>query len=394
MNAGLVFLGDSRTNAGVDQISTFRKMTVFEQPGERMLVLLSAGNLALTQAVRQILCERAARTTPVSGVQRCMVDAVRIVGDAVREVHRRDAAALQEFGIEFNASFIFGGQIRGERPRLFQVYSAGNFIEATHENSYFQIGEAKYGKPIIDRVIQPSTPLDEAAKCALISMDSTLRSNISVGMPLDLLVYEADALRVTKFVHIDASNQYMAMIRNTWGSRLKQVFSEIPDPTWLDSYDVAGRTAPGNRNHSAGACTAAAVLRRAVRCADATADGQLVSRARTTAQASPIARTSRRRRSMPRREPDRPPACTGTPRVRPVARCVTNCIDGCFSSEQRPCCASSWFSPSRAARASTCFCTSGVSTQPGQIALQVTPVVAVSSATALVSPTTPCLAAT
>jgi putative proteasome-type protease len=163
-----------------------------------------------------------------------------VLGAAIRDVHRRDADALKEFKIDFNASFIFGGQIRGEPTRLFQVYSAGNFIEATHENPYFQIGEAKYGKPIIDRVIQPNTPLGEAAKCALISMDSTLRSNISCGLPLDLLVYEADALRVTKFVQIDGQNQYMNMIRNTWGARLKQVFSEIPDPVWRDSPAVTG----------------------------------------------------------------------------------------------------------------------------------------------------------
>ncbi len=240
LNAGLVFLGDSRTNAGVDQISTFRKMTVFENPGERMLVLLTAGNLALTQAVTQILSERVGPEHASVWTATTMVEAVRIIGDAVREVHHRDAAALNEFGIDFNAKFIFGGQIKGEGMRLFHIYSAGNFIEATYENPYFQIGEAKYGKPIIDRVIQPETPLDEAAKCALISMDSTLKSNISVGLPLDLLVYEADTLRVTKFVHIDGSNQYMAMIRNTWGSRLKQVFAEIPDPTWFDSYVPPG----------------------------------------------------------------------------------------------------------------------------------------------------------
>ncbi|MEP6607213.1 MAG: proteasome-type protease [Burkholderiaceae bacterium] len=240
LDAGIVFLSDSRTNAGVDQISTFRKMTVFENPGERVLVLLTAGNLAVTQAVTQILSERVGPEHKSVWTATTMVEAVRVVGAAVREVHNRDAAALGEFGIEFNAKFILGGQIRGEGMRLFHVYSAGNFIEATPENLYFQIGEAKYGKPIIDRVIQPSTPLDEAAKCALISMDSTLKSNISVGLPLDLLVYEADALRVTKFVHIDSSNQYMNMIRDTWGARLKQVFSEIPDPTWLDSYVPPG----------------------------------------------------------------------------------------------------------------------------------------------------------
>ena len=240
LDAGLVFLSDSRTNAGVDQISTFRKMTVFEHPGERVLVLMSAGNLAVTQAVRQILCERIAPNDTSVWNVKSIFHAVRILGDAIREVHKRDAESLKEFGIEFNANFILGGQIRGEGLRLFQVYSAGNFIEATHENPYLQIGESKYGKPIIDRVIQTKTPLDEAAKCALISMDSTLRSNISVGLPLDLLVYEVDGLRVTKFVQIDQSNQYMSMIRNTWGARLKQVFSEIPDPTWRDSTAAPG----------------------------------------------------------------------------------------------------------------------------------------------------------
>jgi putative proteasome-type protease len=240
LNAGLVFLGDSRTNAGVDQISTFRKMTVFEHPGERLLVLMSAGNLAITQAVRQIVCERTGPNDRSVWTAKTMFDAVRILGDAVREVHDRDAAALQHSGIEFNCSFLLGGQIRGEQTRLFQVYAAGNFIEATPENPYFQIGESKYGKPIIDRVLTPHTPLDEASKAALISMDSTLRSNISVGLPLDLLVYEDGKLAVTKFVQIDTDNQYMRMIRNTWGARLKQVFQEIPDPTWRDAPAVPG----------------------------------------------------------------------------------------------------------------------------------------------------------
>jgi len=208
---------------------------VFEHPGERLMVLLNAGNLAITQAVQQIVCERLARGQTSVWNAGGMLQAVRVVGDAVREIYARDAEALKEAGIEFNCSFIFGGQIRGESMRLFQVYAAGNFIEATPENPYFQIGESKYGKPIIDRVLSPATELGEAAKCALVSMDSTLRSNISVGLPLDLLVYEADQLRVTKFVQIDQDNEYMQMIRNTWGARLRQVFSEIPDPTWRDA---------------------------------------------------------------------------------------------------------------------------------------------------------------
>lgn len=231
LDAGLVFLSDSRTNAGVDAISTFRKMTVFERECDRVMVLLTAGNLAISQAVRQVLTE--ARGKPRSlWTARDMFEAATIVGEAVRDVYDRDAAALAKAKIDFNVSIIFGGQIGAERPRLFNVYAAGNFIEATPENCYFQIGEAKYGKPIIDRVVSPGLPLDEAAKCALISMDSTLKSNISVGLPLDLLVYEADSLRVTRFVAIDEENPYFTMIRGTWGKRLRQVFAEIDDPDW------------------------------------------------------------------------------------------------------------------------------------------------------------------
>ncbi|AKJ69902.1 hypothetical protein PATSB16_43410 [Pandoraea thiooxydans] len=232
LDAGLVFLSDSRTNAGVDHVSTFRKMTVFERAGERVLVLLSAGNLAITQAVRLVLTESANPDQPSLWNAANLHDAARAVGDAVRFVHARDARSLDEFGVDFNCSFILGGQIAGERSRLFQIYAAGNFIETSPTNPYFQIGEFKYGKPIIDRVVTPATSLDEGAKCALISMDSTLRSNISVGLPLDLLVYEENSLRVTRFALLDSENAYYRMIHGTWGERLKQVFSEIPDPDW------------------------------------------------------------------------------------------------------------------------------------------------------------------
>jgi putative proteasome-type protease len=232
LDAGLVFLSDSRTNAGVDHVGTFRKMSVFEIPGDRMMVLMTAGNLSISQSIRQIVAEH---TTPAGRsiwTASSMYEAAEILGEAIRKVYQQDAASLSAFGIDFNVSMIFGGQIKGEKCRLFQTYSAGNFIESHSENPYFQIGEAKYGKPIIDRVVTPATSLDEAAKCALISMDSTLRSNISVGLPLDLLVYEADSLKVTRFVAIDEKNQYFNMIRNSWGRRLKQVFEEIDNPIW------------------------------------------------------------------------------------------------------------------------------------------------------------------
>ena len=250
LNEGLVFLSDSRTNAGVDQVGTFRKMSVFENPGDRMLVLMTAGNLSISQAIRQLVSEHVDGDGRSIWNVTSMYDAARIVGEAVRTVHQREAKALAECGIDFNVSIILGGQIGAERCRLFQVYSAGNFIESHDENTYFQIGEAKYGKPIIDRVINPYTRLDEAAKCALISMDSTLRSNISVGLPLDLLVYETDSLAVTRFVTIDEKNQYFRMIRDTWGEQLKHVFEGIADPVWNAAPETTTNVLSSTNMHS------------------------------------------------------------------------------------------------------------------------------------------------
>lgn len=234
VDAGLVFLSDARTNAGIDQVSTFRKMTLVERPGDRLIVMMSAGNLAITQAVRQHL------SNTLNGEQgllaaKSMYEAVQCVGDAVRFVYHRDAKALQHFGIDFNCSFIVGGQIGQEACRIFEVYSAGNFIESADEKPYLQIGESKYGKPILDRVIRSTTSLGDAAKCALVSMDSTLRSNLSVGLPLDMLVYQAGSLKVTHFSHIDATNEYFSKIHEAWGEKLKEVFSSLPSPVWVES---------------------------------------------------------------------------------------------------------------------------------------------------------------
>jgi putative proteasome-type protease len=224
-----VFLSDSRTNAGVDHINTFRKMTVFERPGDRVMVLLSSGNLAITQAVLNELKSHESTALEEAGD---MVAAARVVGDALRKVYARDAEAFKEFGLDFTASFIFGGQIGQEPPRLFQIYAAGNFIEATRDTPYFQVGESKYGKPIIDRVVQPSTSLKDAAKCALISMDSTIRSNLSVGMPLDLLIYEGGSLQVKTHVSVGVDDPYYQQLRSRWGERLRQAFNEMPDPDY------------------------------------------------------------------------------------------------------------------------------------------------------------------
>ena len=237
LNAGLVFLSDSRTNAGLDAISTFRKMMVYEKAGDRCMVLLSAGNLSISQSVREIL-QVEKIPAPDGGEPitiwnaKSMFDATRVLGAAVRRVYETDGAALRAAGIDFNCSMIFGGQIGDESMRLFLVYSAGNFIEATRETCFFQIGESKYGKPILDRVLTPTTPLDEAAKCALVSMDSTLKSNLSVGLPLDLLVYRAGELAADQVVCIDEQNPYFQMIHSTWGQRLREVFDGIDDPRW------------------------------------------------------------------------------------------------------------------------------------------------------------------
>jgi putative proteasome-type protease len=237
LDTGLVFLSDSRTNAGVDQIGTFRKTWVFEQPGERVVVVQASGNLAITQSVLSILRARIGEGDAVRSLMNVpsLFEAARCAGEALREVHRHDAESLGRFQLDFNAALLVGGQVRGEAPRLFSVYAAGNFIEATPDNTYFQIGESKYGKPIIDRVVRRTSSLNQAAKCALISMDSTIRSNLSVGLPLDLVLVRRDQLRVARHVSIDDDNAYFLSIRSTWGEALRHAFADLPEPDWLES---------------------------------------------------------------------------------------------------------------------------------------------------------------
>jgi putative proteasome-type protease len=236
LDAGLVFMSDSRTNAGLDQFSTFRKMMIYERPDDRFMVMLSAGNLSISQSVREVL-----QVEKIDGGDdepitiwnaKSMFDAARVLGSAVRRVYAQDGPSLKAAGVDFNASMIFGGQIRGEEMRLFLVYSAGNFIESTRETPYFQIGESKYGKPVLDRMITPATPLNQAAKCALVSMDSTLKSNLTAGLPLDLLVYAEGRFESDQLICIDDQNPYFQMIRTTWGQRLREVFASIDDPRW------------------------------------------------------------------------------------------------------------------------------------------------------------------
>jgi putative proteasome-type protease len=234
LDAGMIFASDSRTNAGVDQVSRFCKMRVFARDGHRVIVTLSSGNLSITQNTLNILDQRSRSGDNAMHLWNApsMFDVARLIGDALREVKKRDGEYLAQNSIDCSAGFLVGGQVRGEPPRLFNIYSEGNFIEATPDTCYFQIGELKYGKPVIDRVINRSTSLIDAVKCTLVSFDSTMRSNISVGLPIDLLVYETDALRVRMQRRIDESDPYFRMVHTQWGEGLRRVFGQLPDPDW------------------------------------------------------------------------------------------------------------------------------------------------------------------
>jgi putative proteasome-type protease len=233
IDAGLVFASDSRTNAGVDNISTFRKMKVFEQPGERVIIMVCSGNLAITQATISHL-DLAIRHNAGQNLMNVtsMYEVADLVGTALREVRHRDGPFLMENNVDSNARFIVGGQVAGEYQRLFMVYSEGNFIEATPETPYFQIGEVKYGKPIIDRVITAGTSLDDAIKCVLVSFDSTMRSNLTVGPPIDLACYDRDALHLSHSRRFDENDPYMRTLSQGWNEGVRRAFAQLPNFEW------------------------------------------------------------------------------------------------------------------------------------------------------------------
>ena len=234
LDAGMIFASDSRTNAGVDHIARFSKMRVFRKDGDRVIVTLTSGNLSITQNALSMLEQRVRHGDDEEHFYnaRSMFDVARLVGEALREVKSRDGAYLLQNNIDSSANFLVGGQIRGEPARLFHVYSEGNFIEASPDTPYFQIGETKYGKPIIDRVVHRGTTLTDAVKCVLVSFDSTMRSNISVGLPIDLLVLANDALGVKLQRRIDDTDAYFQMIHREWGEGLRRVFAQLPNPDW------------------------------------------------------------------------------------------------------------------------------------------------------------------
>jgi putative proteasome-type protease len=231
--SGLVMAADSRTNAGVDYISTYQKLFDFSRPGDRVLVLCTAGNLAVTQALltlvrRDIKAEAAVNLHNLT----TMYDVARYVGDRVRSLQEKDRPWLEKDNIDFKCTFLLGGQLQGEDPALYMIYSQGNFIQSLPETPFLQIGEAKYGKPILDRILNFETPVSDAAKCALLSIDSTMKSNISVGPPINLVMYEADSFKIRYEMRLDRSAPYLHQIRKMWEISLNEAFNRMPDIDW------------------------------------------------------------------------------------------------------------------------------------------------------------------
>lgn len=235
LDEGLVFASDSRTNAGVDDVRGGGKMRVFANAGDRVVVTLSAGNLSTTQNALNLLQHRARHAPGEPGIEnaRSMFEVAQRVGDAMREVRARDDAYLKSGNIDPAGTFIVGGQIAGEEPRLFLVYSEGNFIESTGQYPYFQTGETKFGKPILDRVINPQTSITEACKTVLVSFDSTIRSNLSVGPPIDLQIYNRDALVPGARLRLEEDDPYLRAIHAQWNEHLRRAVQELPGPDWV-----------------------------------------------------------------------------------------------------------------------------------------------------------------
>jgi putative proteasome-type protease len=238
VDEGLIFAADSRTSAGLDEVSSARKLHTYERAGERVLMLTPQ---ATSRCRRRSFGGSGRRSTPNArkAPERSLLQAgtmhacAEIVGTILREVERAEGPALARHDVPFDVSFILGGQIKGEPPRLFHIYPPGNFIEVGEETPYVQVGERKYGKPILDAMLTAQTPLSAAGKCALLSFDSTLRANAAVGLPIDLVAYPKDSLAAGTARRIDADDPYFRTLRNRWGSALTRAFGDLPDPDWI-----------------------------------------------------------------------------------------------------------------------------------------------------------------
>ncbi|MBD2090999.1 proteasome-type protease [Microcoleus sp. FACHB-1515] len=229
---GLVMAADSRTNAGVDNISTYQKLFDFSRSGDRVLLLCTAGNLSVTQAVLNLLDRDLHVAQENLHSLPSLNEVARYIGSKIRQVQEQDRSWLERDRIDFKCSLLLGGQIQGEPPQLYLIYSQGNFIQATPETPFLQIGETKYGKPILDRTIRPDTPLGDAAKCALMSIDSTMKSNISVGPPINLVAYKANSFIIQHQLRLRMGDPYLMKIRQHWEISLRQAFESMPDIAW------------------------------------------------------------------------------------------------------------------------------------------------------------------
>lgn len=232
---GIVFLSDSRTSAGVDNITVHPKMRIYAREGDRVLCLLSSGNLSLTQSVVALI-ERDIEGSGLDGTLPCLLnqenihDTVRYVGEKVRAVRALDGEAMREAGVEFNVNFIVGGQIGRQQPQIYRVYSPGNAVHASRETPFLQIGELKYGKPILDRSFTFETPLAEAVKCGILSLDATAKSNVSVGTPFEVFCYEVDSLAVRRRALLEEMDPWLCEVRRTWNEGLVRLVREMPEP--------------------------------------------------------------------------------------------------------------------------------------------------------------------
>jgi len=236
---GLVMIADTRTNAGLDNISTFRKLHVFGVPGQRIMALASSGNLSISQSVVSTVTEGV--ENPETGEIETLLNAPTMfqaaqrMGHAIRQVHKLEGRALEAADVNFDVSFLFAGQIKGSKLRLFMIYSAGNFIECSVDSPYLQIGEHKYGKPVLDRAISYGVDLYDALKIGLVSMDSTMRSNLGVGMPIDLLVVRRDTCEAELNYRIESGEPYFHDLRERWSAALRQAHMNIPRPPYGNS---------------------------------------------------------------------------------------------------------------------------------------------------------------
>jgi len=233
-NEGLVFCSDSRTNAGADMLSIYSKMHVFTPAPDRLFVILTAGNLATTQAIiNRIECDLEEPDVKVNLLScRKMVEAVSYVSEINHEVQTRAQESTAGSKIDTSASLIFGGQIKGNAPAIYMMYAAGNFISDSDATPFLQIGESKYGKPILDRILTRKTSLEDAARCTIVSMDSTIKSNATVGPPIEVLVYEKDIFESDHYLNLSDDDEYLRAIRQSWNEALKLSFAELPRLEW------------------------------------------------------------------------------------------------------------------------------------------------------------------